>query len=343
MHTAQHSTACLLVAQWTIHFFAFCTLIDALFYVGTYMVQDFSLVLTSLSRWQMHNLEINVLNFSPGSLKILQSYISYIWRSVSQFCKSHGLTENPVTILTLSLLFLQSLPPTIYQSHSYIFADHPSHTHRFVILVPYLIVPTRATSEQKSRTAGALCLCSIQAFRGAGYNVPTKPVEGTLCVIQVQPPLFLFWRGCHLSPTELQSCPTFCQSLLLQTCTVTTLPLFLFRFPVHCAVCIVHSTILRYQPLLSYMCLLQGAPCPHLGLIHCNGLCLSCSALHSAVPQCRQMSTPQEQFPRVAPLAPLPWPCLSASLPPIVVPVAPSQVPTPLRQDQFPRLAPVTL
>ena len=80
------------------------------------------------------------------------------------------------------------------------------------------------------------------------------------------------------------------------------------------SLCTVYSTILRYQPLLSYMCLLQGAPCAHLGLIHCNALWLSCSALHSAVPQCRQMSTPQEQFPRVAPLAPLPWPCLSAQI-----------------------------
>ena len=31
--------------------------------------------------------------------------------SVSQFCKSHGLTENPVTILTMSLLFWQSCLP----------------------------------------------------------------------------------------------------------------------------------------------------------------------------------------------------------------------------------------
>ena len=49
--------------------------------------------------------------------------------SVSQFCKSRGLTEIPVTILTLSLLFWQSCLP---QFTNLTFADNLSH--RFVIL-----------------------------------------------------------------------------------------------------------------------------------------------------------------------------------------------------------------
>ena len=176
-----------------------------------------------------------------------------------------------------------------------------------------------------------------------------------------------FWPGCHdllYSPVYFVSCLCLLARLPWHTepapwvilsvtpscggATSPSVPLFWFRFPLQASLYNAGEPTLSYFP--AHVCsamlyFLQGAPCPHLTSFLASFIVLfsasHCCSKDSSAVNCVRCP-PQDQFPRVAPLMPLCLPCLSLSidLPPIVVPVAASQVATP--QAQFPRRAPVT-
>ena len=124
----------------------------------------------------------------------------------------------------------------------------------------------------------------------------------------------VFWPGCHDTQRLLYFVThSFCGSAQSPTGPIVLVPFPCAAPPLQC-IAMVSYTVLLPQ-LMCKSSPDTRAPCQGVTSFHC----LCCSLLHIAVPQscqarlkCRQMSTPQDQFPRAAPLMTVP------SLPAIV-------------------------
>ena len=156
--------------------------------------------------------------------------------------------------------------------------------------------------------------------------------------------VFVFWPGCHDTQSLLRG--SFCQSPPLVAVQ---------RHPAsHCSGSVSLSrplsTMLVNQHCLTSQLMLyflQGAPCPHLTsflasfivLFSASHCCSTAVKQDSSAVNCPPLLKTNSHGWRLLCLSAFPA-SLSIDLPPIVVPVAASQVATP--QAQFPRRAPVT-